>query len=186
MANEACDKLKSGILVDVFGSDASIATFREGSKYVPHKLCTASWDKPNHQELTKAVTQYETQKAMAKMLKQEFNKIAPPAAGYSVSLTIIDQIFDSPQDAVASLENTVTELSKGVNVTVKGKVHTTQVEFNDWIEDIGNKAIWAPKLGELQVADNNGRFAVTVKGFSDASQNLSKAVNLAKQIVNDH
>lgn len=183
MANEACDKLKSGLLVDIFGSEASAATFRLGSKYVPHKLCTASWDKPEHQELTKAITQFETQKAMAKILKQEFNQPPPPAASYSVSLTIIDQVFDSLEEAVASLENTVTELSKGVNVTVKGKVHTTQVEFNDWLDDIGNKAIWAPKLNELQVADNNRRFAVTVKGNNDASQNLSNAIALARQIV---
>ncbi|WP_299082242.1 hypothetical protein [uncultured Paraglaciecola sp.] len=65
MGNEACDKLKSGSLVSIFGSHASAATFRPGSEYIPHTLCTATWNKPDYEALNGAVLQFQTKKAMA-------------------------------------------------------------------------------------------------------------------------
>lgn len=183
IANEACDNLKSGLLDDVFGSEANTATFRAGSKYVQNTLCTATWNKPDHEALAAASSQYETKKAMAKMMKQKFELAAPPPPSYTVSLTMLDDEYDSTGDAVASLENAVAELSEGITVTVQGKAHTTQVEFGDWVDGVGDKAIWAPKLSELQVAEGKRRFAVSVTGYAEASQNLAKAVELANRIT---
>ena len=154
-ANEACEELNAELLTDVFGGEASAASFRPGSKYVPNSLCTATWEKANQDSQTR----------------------------FTVSLTVIDQEFGSPAAAAASLESSVEELSKGISIKVQGKTHTKQVKFDDWLEGVGNKAIWAPKLSELQVADDNGRFAVSVRGFDDASQNLSKAVELARRLA---
>ncbi|WP_299082244.1 hypothetical protein [uncultured Paraglaciecola sp.] len=116
-------------------------------------------------------------------MKQPFDQVAPPPASFTVSLTLLQQDFASAQDAVVSLENTVAKLSKGVTVTVKGKAHTTKVKFDDWITGLGNKAIWAPKLSELQVAADTERFALSVKGYGDKKQNLVKAIDLARFFV---
>lgn len=179
----ACDVLSSGALEDAFGPEAAGASLRPGSKYVPHALCTATWDKPDAEALQTAYAEYEMKKMMAKATKQPFDEPQPPPPGFTVSLTLIDEAFDSPEAAVASLESAVEQLTEGVTVTVQGKEHTTRVEFGDWIEDLGDLAVWAAGPGELQVAHAGSRFAVGVSGNAENDQDYIQAVALARRLM---
>ena len=154
----ACDLLRSGILTDAFGVAAPSVSYRPGSRYVPNVLCTARWD--------------GTKSAAA---------AAPP--GYEASLTILDRSFASAAAAVASLESSVAELSKGVTVEVKGRKHTSRVEFEGWVEGVGDNAAWAPKPRELSVAHAGVRFAVSVRGFGDAAEDKARAIDLARRVA---
>lgn len=144
-----CAVLESGIVEEVFGVESDSVNYRPGSKYIPHPLCTASWD-------THAA---------------------------SVSLTVFNQTFDSPAAAVASLESAVAKLEEGITVTVRGKERTTQVDFDDWMDGVGDQAAWAPSNKELLVAANGVRFAVTVSGAGDDAASKAKAVEVARRVV---
>jgi len=107
---------------------------------------------------------------------------ARDGSSYEVSLTIMRDKFDSPAAAVASLESTVRSLSEGITIEVAGKTHTKQVEFEPFLEGVGDKAAWAPKLSELSVADGATRFAVAVHGAGGDPQNKEVAIELARRI----
>lgn len=154
----ACDLLRAGVLVETFGAVAASASYRPGSRYVPNVLCTASW-------------------AGAK------GTPAGSSPGHEATLTILDRSFPSRAAAVASLESSVAELSKGVTVEVKGRKHTSRVEFEGPVEGVGDKAAWAPKPRELSVAHGGVRFAVTVRGFGDAGEEKARAVDLARRVA---
>ncbi|MCL4809569.1 MAG: hypothetical protein KJ062_17550 [Thermoanaerobaculia bacterium] len=152
----ACDLLRSGLLTDAFGVAAASASYRPGSRYVPNVLCTASWGGATG---------------------------AASGSGHEVSLTILAQSYASPAAAVASLESTVAELSKGVTVEVQGRKHTSRVEFEGWLDGVGDKAAWAPKPRELSVAHAGVRFAVAVRGFGDAAEGKARAIDLARRVA---
>jgi hypothetical protein len=179
----ACDVLRSGVLTGVFGDAAEAAELRPGSKYVPHYLCTASWNKPNHEELEAAFVKYEMDKMVAKMKKEEFDRPKPPAASYSVSLTVNDEEYASPPAAVKSLESAVETLSEGLSVEVYGKEHEVQMEFGEWVDEVGDRAIWTAKGNELLVAHAGVRYAVSVNGFDDPAENQAKAIELAQEVA---
>ena len=105
------------------------------------------------------------------------------ASAASVSLTVHNQVFDSSAAAVASLESAVATLERGVTVTVRGKERTTQVDFDDWMEGVGDRAAWAPRNKELLVAANGVRFAVAVKGVGDEAASRATAVEVARRVI---
>jgi len=186
-----CDTLRSGIVSAVFGVDEAVVTYRPAQKFVPHPLCTATWDLPDKEareaacrEEMMAHTQRRTQAMMA---GRKFDEPMPECLqanqGTSVSLTVMKPKFDSSAAAVASLEDAVTQLEKGITVTVRGKEHTTQADFDDWTSGIGDQAAWSPKLSELLVAANGVRFAVTVRGAGDDDANREKAIAVAKRVA---
>jgi hypothetical protein len=154
----ACDLLRSGVLTDAFGVAPASVSYRPGSRYVPNVLCTATWGG------AKGAT-------------------AASAPGHEVSLTILDRSYASRAAAVASLESSVAELSKGVTVEVQGRKHTSRVEFEGWVEGVGDKAAWAPKPRELSVAHAAVRFAVSVRGFGDAAEDKARAIDLARRVA---
>jgi hypothetical protein len=179
----ACDVLRSGPLLEVFGAEAEAATYQAGSKYIPHFLCSTYWDKPNREVLDAAAAQYEMNKALAKVKREAFDQPKPPPSQYRVSLTIVDEKFASPEAAVASLESTVSMLSEGLSVEVDGKEHIVQTEFAGWVDGVGDRAIWTPKASELLVAHAGVRFAVAVSGFDEAAENKAKAIELAQRVA---
>ncbi len=180
-----CEALGSGALQDVFGDGAGAAELRPGSKYVPHGLCTATWDKPDAEALQAASTQYEMNRMMAKATGKPFEEPEPPSSRFTVSLTLINQAFDSSEAAIASLEDAVQRLTEGVTVEVRGKEHTTQVDFDDWIDGLGDRAIWAPKASELSVADSGYRYAISVTGYAEGDDNRERAEQLARRLIED-
>lgn len=179
----ACDVLRSGLLTEQFGKEAAAATFRPGSKYVPHALCTATWSKPNQTELAAAQASYEQRKAMARATKKPFDEARPPSDRHEVSLTILDRKYRSAAEAVADLESSVAALEKGITVTVQGKEHTTQMDFDPLSSEVGDRSAWAPKIQELQVAKGYLRYAMHVSGFDDPATNRAQAVALAKKVA---
>lgn len=181
--DSACRMLRSGAIAEVFAIESTDVDFREGSRYVPHALCVTSWDKPDAESLHEALAAYEMRKAMATAKGEAFSESRPPSPRHEVSLTILSSRFDSPEAAVRDLEQTVERLGAGVSVEVRGQTRTTQVDFGDWIADVGDKAIWAPRASELSVAYDGLRFAVSVSGQESAENNQEKAIELTQWIV---
>ena len=106
-------------------------------------------------------------------------------AKMEVSLTVIKPRFDSSEAAVQNLESTVARLEEGFTIKVAGRERTTQVDFDDWTEGVGDKAAWAPRLNELSVAAQGMRFAVTVQGASGEGENRDWAILLARRISSE-
>ncbi len=179
----ACSVLRGGVLREVFGAEAGAAELSPGGPFVPHGLCTATWDKPDADALREARTRHQVEKMKASMGKRSFDEPTPPAPNYSVSLTLLMERFDSPAAAVTSLENAVKQLTEGITVEVAGRKRRTQVDFDDWIDGLGDRAIWAPKMSELSVANNGYRFAIGVSGFGDADVNRERAEALARRLI---
>lgn len=151
-SEQACDVLKSGVLDEVFDVSEDAWNYRPASKYVPQALCTAT------------------------------GRSQDGSSNYEVSLMIMKSAFDSPAAAVESLESTVKSLSEGMTIEAGGKTHTKQVEFEPFLDGVGDQAAWAPKLNELSVAHEGTRFAVTVTGVGDNAENKARAIELARVV----
>jgi len=190
-APAVCDVLESGVVTDVFKVDPAQVTYRPGAKFIPHPLCTATWDLPDQEERDAACREemiaYTQRKTQAMLARKTFDEPMPECIGSNqspaVSLTITNQQFDSPQAAVDSLESSVVQLEEGITVTVQGKEHTTQVDFDDWLDGVGDRAAWAPKLSELVVAYAGVRFAVSVRGVGDAAECQARAIAVARRVM---
>lgn len=74
-------------------------------------------------------------------------------------------------------------MEKGITVEVRGEQHTSQVDYDDWIPGVGDRAAWAPKLSQLSVAARGVIFHVTVQVSDDAAENRAKAVELARRVA---
>ncbi len=91
---------------------------------------------------------------------------AEGASSFEVALTIMKNDFDSPEAAVASLESIV----------------ETLIEDGAFVDDVGDRAVWAPKLSELSVAYRGIRFAVRVVGMDRPEENRAKSIELARRV----
>ncbi len=142
----------------------------------------ASWDKPDKAELDAAYKtgMMEWAKSMRKPNKTPQPK--PPKGTNQVSLTILGDSFNSADEAAANLESKVATLSEGVSATINGKVHETRMGFGDWIDGVGDKAIFSDK-GGLMVAANGKQFSVKVSAMENPEMDHEKAMELAQKII---
>lgn len=183
---DPCALLRSGVVAEVFAVDPAALTFRAGSSR--HPLCTARWRKPDadriEAEAPQRMMDYTKRRMEAQQKGQPFDEPMPvPRAENEVSLTIVDEAFASEAAAVASLEEVVGRMTRGVTVEVRGEQHTAQVDYEDWMEGVGDRAAWAPKLSQLSVAARGVVFHVGVQASSDAAGNRSQAIELARRVA---
>ncbi|MCB1009322.1 MAG: hypothetical protein KDB94_10555 [Acidobacteria bacterium] len=181
-----CDMLRAVDLAATFDVEASAIEFRPS--FTSHPLCTATWNLPNAAELQakqgEVMMDYMKRKAAAQSKREPFDeKIPILRTDASASLTVVNQEFDSPEEAVAFLENAVATLGKGITTEVMGKKHTTQIAYDDWMSGVGDRAAWAPKLSELSVAADGVVFHVSVRASQDAAENQNRAIEIAKKIA---
>ncbi len=104
-------------------------------------------------------------------------------ARIEVGLTVTNLRFGTAAEAVTSLESTVAQLEEGITIKVRGRERTTQVDFEDFLDDVGDRAAWAPRWSELSVAHEGVRFAVSVRGAGDNEKSRSLAIELAQKII---
>jgi len=184
VSEESCATFESGVIPELFGVDAALISYRRSIpvKRVGHVVCSATWDKPDKAELESAFNEkiQEWGRGMASGKKEPMPK--PPRMDNRVSLTLVATRFDSADAAVASLEDSVATLQKGVTTTVGGKEYTVQSDFGDWIDNVGDKAIFTDK-GELMVAYNGKRISVTVGVSDDPAEDRSQAIELARRVM---
>lgn len=186
-----CAILESGILTEVFEIDPSAISYRPGSRSIPHPLCSARWDWPNKAEFEAACQEELTaqleRRIAATVARADFDEPMPEClskdAATTVSLTMTKPTFASSAEAVASLESTVAQLEEGITFNIGGKLRTRQIDFDDFLDNVGDRAAWAPKLRELSVAHGGVRFAVSVQGAGDNDKSRSLAINLAQKVI---
>jgi len=182
-----CDILGAVDVARMFGVDPAAIEFRPS--FTSHPLCHASWRRENAdelEELQKKQMREGVQRKVAAMQKREAfdEKMPKPIDAYaSVNLTIVNQEFDSPAKAAAFLENSVATLEKGITVEVMGKKHTTQVDYDDWMSGVGDRAAWAPKMSQLSVAAKGVVYHVGVDLDDDAAENQRRAIELARKVA---
>lgn len=184
VSEEACVMLEDGVVPELFGVDPSQITYQRSIpvKRAGHVVCSAGWDYPDKAELEAAYTQSVQQwgRDMATGKKEPMPQM--PSLAASVSITLMATRYDSVEAAVAGLEGSVNSLQKGVTVTVGGKDYTTQEDFGDWIDNVGDKAIFTAK-GELLVAYNGSRFSVNVAVSDDPAVDQDQTLLLAGRIM---
>lgn len=184
VSEDSCAVFENGMVPELFGIDAALVSYRRSvpAKRAGHVVCIASWDNPGKAEMEAAYAQnlQEWSRNMATGKKEPMPK--SPSAVAQVSVTLMATRFDSDAAAVASLEEAVASLSKGVTVNVAGKDYEKKTEFGEWLDNVGDKAIFSDK-GELLVASGGKRFSVTVSVSDDAEADREIAVALAGRLV---
>lgn len=184
VSEDSCATIENGMIPDQFGVDASLVSYRRSvpSKGAGHVLCTASWDNPDKAAMDAAYSKRLQDWMRDKAAGKQEPMPKPPNSVAEVSVTLIATRFDSAAAAISSLEDAVATLTRGVTVNVSGKDYTTKSSFGDWLEDVGDKAVFSQN-GELLVAADGRRFSVLVKVAEDPDANHRQAVALAKQII---
>jgi len=184
VSEESCAMFENDVIPELFGIDAALITYRRSIpvKRVGHVVCSANWEKPDKAELESAFNEkiQEWGRGMASGKKEPMPK--PPRMDNRVSLTLVATQFDSAAAAVASLEDSVATLEKGVTTNVGGKDYTVQSDFGDWLDNVGDKAIFTDK-GELLVAYNGKRISVVVNVSDDPAADRNLAIELAKRVM---
>lgn len=184
VTEDSCATIENGMIPDQFGVDASLVSYRRSvpSKGAGHVLCTASWDNPDKAALDAAYSKRLQDWMRDKAAGKQEPMPKPPNSVAEVSVTLIATRFDSPAAAVSSLEDAVATLTEGVTVNVGGKDYTTQSSFGDWLDGVGDKAVFSEK-GELLVAAEGRRFSVSVRVSEDADADRGQATALARRII---
>lgn len=187
VSEASCAMFENGVIPDLFGINAALITHGRSIpvKRIGHVVCYATWDKPDKAELETAFQEkiQEWGRGMAAGKKEPMPK--PARLESRVSITLIATQFDSADAAVANLESSVATLEKGVTTNVKGKDYTVQSDFGEWLDGVGDKAIFNDN-GELMVAYNGKRISVVVEVSDDPAVNRNDAIELAKRIMQSH
>ena len=184
VSEETCAMLENGVVPEMFAVSAGLVSYKRSipSKRAGHVVCSAMWDNPDKAELESAyiekVQEWGRGKATGK--KEPMPKL--PRLQNRVSITLVSTRFDTAAAAVASLEVSVKSLQQGIKVNVASKEHETQIDFGNWIDGLGDKAIFTER-DELLVAANGKRFAVMVEVADDAEVNRKHAIALAGNVI---
>ena len=134
-AGTACSLLED-IVPDLLGADPERVTFRP-SGFRRQDICRASWapsDEANNRNANE------------------------------VRLTILGTVYDTAEEAVASLESTVATSGSG-----------------DWVEGVGDRAF--QNETSVQVAAKAQRFTVSVSIADDPAGNQERTLELARKLV---
>jgi hypothetical protein len=184
VSEETCAIIEDGVIPELFGVDPEQVSYRRSIpvKRVGHVVCLASWDYPDRAEREAAFQQkiQEWGRGKATGSKEPMPKMSKLTA--SASVTLIATEYDSADAAIADLETSVARLQEGITVNVSGKDYTTQADFGDWIDTVGDRAIFSEK-GELLVAFNGRRIAVNVSSSDDPAADQELALLLAERIM---
>jgi len=184
VSEETCAIIEDGVIPELFDIDPAQISYRRSIpvKRVGHVVCLASWDYPDKAEREAAYAQemQEWVRGKATGSKEPMPKNSNLTA--SASVTLMATEYDSADAAIADLESSVASLQEGITVNVSGKDYTTQMDFGDWIDNVGDKAIFSDK-GELLVAFNGRRIAVNVSSSDDPAADQELALLLAERIM---
>ena len=184
VSEDSCAMLENGVVPETFGVDPSLVSYRRSVpvKSVGHVVCSASWGNPDKAAMDAAYMQKLQDWTRNNATGKKAPMPKPPNSVAQVSVTLVATRFDSPAAAVASLEDAVATLAKGVKVNVGGKEYEKKTSFGDWLDNVGDKAIFSDS-GELLVADDGKRFSVTVKVSDDPDTDREHAIALAARIM---
>jgi len=184
VSEEACAMLEDGVVSELFGVNPAQVTYKRSIpvKRAGHVLCSAMWDFDDKTEREAAYNESIQEWGRGKATGKKDPMPKPPRLSANVSITLMNSQFDSAEHAVADLESSVAYLEKGITVTVGGKEYEKKTEFGDWIDGVGDKAIFTDK-GELLVAYNGSRFAVNVAVSDDPGMDREQAIVLAGHLM---
>ena len=184
VSEEACVMLEDGVVSELFGVNPTQLTYRRSIpvKRAGHVVCSAMWDFEDKAEREAAYTESVQGWSRGKATGKTDPMPKPPRLSASVSITLMNSQFDSAEEAVADLESSVEYLAKGITVSVGGKDYERKTEFGDWIEGVGDKAIFTAN-GELLVAYNGSRFSVVVTVSDDPEMDREQAIVLATHLM---
>lgn len=178
---DPCAILAGPVIRAEFGLDAATEIQHEPSKYSPHPLCTARWQKPNAAELEQQ-SQAAMQEYMKKKMRGEEARMPSFRTTDEVTLTLYKGAFDSEAAAQQAFDSAMAVLNQGItggsgDVEVKFQADTVPVE------GIGDKAMWAEKMRQLSVVSGRRIFHLSVKTTGEAADELAHARHLAPLVA---
>lgn len=181
---EECAIFDRGLVAEVFRVDPSVIKYRRSipSKTAGHVVCRAYWDKPDKEAMEKAYREAMMNWTMNRAKGEEAAQPKYPNPQSEVSLTLTNNDFSSSQEAVSALEGNVQRLTQGVTVTVGGKERTTRMEFGDWVEGVGDRAIFTSK-GAFMVANDARLITVSASVTGDEALDREKTIELTQALL---
>lgn len=184
VSEETCAIVEDGVIPELFGVDPEQVSYRRSIpvKRAGHVVCSAGWDNPDKAELEAAYAMEIQEWTRGKGAGKSDPMPKTPKLAASVSVTLMATEFDSADAAIADLESSVARLQKGITMNISGKDYTTQENFGDWIDNVGDKAVFSEK-GELLVAYKGTRFSVVVAVSNDSLADRDKALLVAERIM---
>ncbi len=69
-----------------------------------------------------------------------------------------------------------------MSVTVQDTVHETKMSFGDWIDGVGDKAIFTDR-GDLMIAADGTQITISVSAMDSSELDQEKAIELAQIFI---
>lgn len=177
---DPCALLDDDFIRAQVASAANAEFNRRLSDYSLHPMCVVSWRKPNADEI-EAKTGEAMSEYLAAKMRGENPKMPAFATDDEITLTLFQPAFEDNAAAIASFDQAMSVLQRGVT----GRAGDVEVSFQSSVvpvDDVGDKATWAPKMRQVSVVQGRRIFYVTVNTGSKPSVEEAQAIALARGV----
>jgi len=182
---DACAVLTADLLQGVFDVVDPELSFKQGSSKA-NPSCAASWPVPNAEEAkaesAKAMQAYMTAKMAG---EKDLGSMPIPHLEHEVRLTFAGKTFKDAAAAQAAFDGLLISLKEGITAEAEvggtKQKHTFRIDYDHEVDDVGERAAWAPKLNQLSFVAGRHIMHLNVD-LGDPAENERMAVELAKII----
>lgn len=177
---DPCTILDDAMVRSHFELAGATVSFRLSSS-TRHPLCTATWPKPNAEQI-KADMQAKMQEYMLATARGERVQMPSFKTDDEVTLTVNSPSFESAGQAADAFASAMRVLAEGIkdkndpSAPPKFQYDTVPVQ------GVGDQASWAPGLSQLTVQSGRHLFHAGVR-VGDPKVNQETAKAMAKQIA---
>lgn len=177
-ARDPCLLLSEETLRRRFDVPVTTEITRELSKYTPHPHCTATWRKPDAEEIERRQAE-----AMQEYLRQRMRgeEATLPAENSSnrVALTLFGEPRSDSVAARESFDGAMRVLADGYTGEHEGVELTFQADLTP-VEGVGQRAMWAARMHQLSVLADSGQiFHLVVETGQNGNAELEAAKAVA-------
>jgi hypothetical protein len=177
---DPCDLLSDDVIRGQFDSAAEADISRRLSDYAVHPMCVVSWPKPNAAEI-EARTAAAMSEYLERKMRGEEVKMPSLATQDEVTLTLFQPQFEDNARAIASFDQAMSVLQRGV----KSRAGDTQVSFQTDVtpvDGVGDKATWSGGMRQVSVVQGTRIYYITVNTGSEPGVEEALALALAKGV----
>ncbi len=177
---DPCTLLSDEVIRGQFESAAGATINRRPSDYSMHPMCVMSWRKPDADEI-EARTAAAMNDYLQRKMRGEQVKMPSFATENEVTLTLFQPLFDDTAAAIASFDQAMSVLQRGV----KGNSGGVEVSFQSDVtpvQGVGDKASWAVGMRQFSVVQGRRIYYITVNTGARPSAEEARALALAKAV----
>lgn len=177
---DPCELLSDALLREHVATAQDAVINRRMSEYSVHPMCIASWRKPDADEI-EAKTAAAMNDYLQRKMRGEQVKMPSFATEDEVTLTLFQPQFEDKAAAIASFDQAMAVLQRGV----KGNAGGVEVSFQSNVtpvDGVGDKATWAVGMRQVSVVQGRRIYYVTVNTGSRPSVEEARALGLARGV----